>query len=105
MSLLAATEDETVDDLATPPFPPKMAASVWRPADAEWSDLTVAEAIDELRLGEQSRYYRDFEYDPCILVDCPNCGPVSIDASGICTWNRACGYDFARFGGPTLHVA
>lgn len=97
MSTIALEIDPTVDDITPPPFPPKMSASVWRPADAEWTDLTVAEAIEELRLGDQSRYFRDFEDDPCILVDCPNDGRVTVTAEGFCQWG--CGYDFTQYGG------
>lgn len=93
MSLL----DPTVNDLAVAPFPPKPAATVWRPAEPEWDDLTVAEAIEELRLGDQSRYFPDFADDPCIPVDCPNDGRVTVNAEGFCQWG--CGYDFTQYGG------
>ncbi len=97
------------EDVAFPPYAPITAASVLARlagiTPTAWEDLTVEEAIDELRKDAASIYHADFADDPTVMVDCPNCGPVSIDASGICTWNRDCGYDFARFGGPILHVA
>ena len=100
------------EDIANPPFAPvsalTAAAARWPESSAEfggplkhdgwvdsrptWEDLTVAEAIAELRLGPASEYSTDFEADPHVMGDCPNCGPVPVHESGFCEWG--CGYDF-----------
>jgi len=61
-------------------------------ARPEWVDLTVPEAVEQLRLGDRSEFFNDFEADPHVIGDCPNCGPVPVHESGICEWG--CGYDF-----------
>jgi len=61
-------------------------------ARPEWVDLTVPEAVEQLRLGEQSEFFNDFEADPHVMADCPNCGRIPVHAEGTCEWG--CGYDF-----------
>lgn len=62
------------------------------PATPTWEDLSVAEAVEEMRLGEQSAYAPDFEDDPRVWADCPNCGRIPVGPDGCCNWG--CGYDF-----------
>jgi len=61
-------------------------------ARPEWVDLTVPEAVEQLRLGELSEFFNDFEADPHVMGDCPNHGPVPVHVEGTCEWG--CGYDF-----------
>lgn len=61
-------------------------------ARAEWVDLTVPEAVEQLRLGVLSEFFNDFEADPHVIADCPNHGLVPVHEEGICEWG--CGYDF-----------
>lgn len=59
----------------------------------KWDGLTEAEAIHELRLGEESVFYPLFADDAKIIADCPRDGRTPVDASGICDH---CLYDFAK---------
>lgn len=61
-------------------------------ARPEWDDLTVPEAVEQLRLGELSEFFSDFEADPHVMGDCPNCGSVPVHTEGTCQWG--CGFDF-----------
>lgn len=61
-------------------------------ARPDWLDLTVPEAVEQLRLGDLSEFFPDFEADPHVMADCPNCGRVPVHESGFCEWG--CGYDF-----------
>lgn len=61
-------------------------------ARPEWVDLTVPEAVEQLRLGDLSEFFNDFEADPHVMADCPNCGRIPVHESGFCEWG--CGYDF-----------
>jgi hypothetical protein len=51
---------------------------------ADWPNLTEAEAIHELRLGVQSVFYPLFADDAHVILDCPNCGRVSVGVQGTC---------------------
>lgn len=62
------------------------------PERPELVDLTTREAVEELRRGEASEFYQDFEADPHVPADCPNCGQIPVGVSGCCEWG--CGYDF-----------
>ncbi|MEO2134647.1 hypothetical protein [Microbacterium sp.] len=61
-------------------------------ARPDWLDLTVPEAVEQLRLGVLSEFFNDFEADPHVMADCPNCGRIPVHESGFCEWG--CGYDF-----------
>jgi hypothetical protein len=51
---------------------------------ARWGDITEHEAILELRKGSGSVYFPFFADDPHIILDCPNCGRVSVGVEGYC---------------------
>ena len=51
----------------------------------KWGDLTLGEAVEELRLGSESVFFPFFEDDPHVEATCDECGRVHVGAEGTCS--------------------